>query len=683
MPTDPICGMQVDEKKAPFRKETDDGTIYFCSANCIKKYEQPEKERKKLKLLTASSALISVPVIVLSFFADISNENILLFLLSTPVQFIAGWGFYRGAFDSLKALSANMDTLIATGTTAAWAYSALVVLAGFPGEVYFDASTIIITLILTGKFMEEAMKVKASSAIKKLIGLQPKVAIVIRNGKEIKIKIEEVKAGDIILVKPGEKMPVDGIILEGYSAADESMITGESIPVSKKKGDAVIGATINKYGLLRIAAKNVGKDSVLQQIIKLVKDAQSSKAPIQRLADKISGYFVPVVILISIISFSIWYLGGSGFIFSLTVFISVLIIACPCALGIATPTAIMVGTGLGAEKGILIKGGEALEMAEKINTVVFDKTGTLTKGVLEVTDIISAVKIAEKEVLRLAAIAEKGSEHPIGEAILKHANRLKLKIPKAGSYKTTSGKGIEASYLKHRILVGNRGFMEQNKIGAKPIEEILQKIENEGKTAVIVSYKKAVLGIIGVADTIKPTSKQAVERLEKLGLDIWMITGDNPRTAEAIARQAGIRNVMSEVLPQDKEKKVKELQERGNLVAAVGDGINDAPMLARADLGIAVGSGTDVALEAGKIVLMKNDLRDVAESIKLSRYTVKKIRQNLVWAFGYNILGIPVAAGILYPFTGLLLNPIIAGAAMAFSSASVVGNSLLMKKWKG
>ncbi len=685
MPIDPVCGMHVDDNKAIYKKEIDGKTVYFCSETCLKTYERPEVELKKLKTLVAFSAVISIPVILLSFFLTIPNENLILFLLATPVQFIAGYRFYKGLYDGLRARTTNMDTLIAIGTTAAWAYSTLVVFfpAVFKGETYFDASVIIITLILTGKLLEEIAKGKASSAIKKLMGLQPKTARVVRNNKEIDIPIDDLLVGDIIIVKPGEKIPVDGIVIEGRSSVDEKMLTGESMPVSKEVDDEVIGATINKSGLLKIKATKVGKDTVLAQIIKIVQEALTVKAPIQRLADKVSSYFVPAVIAIAIISFFAWLYAGTGFIFALTIFITILIIACPCALGIATPTAILVGTSLGADNGILIKTGKALETSHKLTTIVFDKTGTLTKGEPKVIDIKSVGRADAGDILRLAAIAEKGSEHPLGEAIVNRAEEMKIKIPDGKNYETFAGKGIRAEYLNKTIHVGNMNFMKEFRIDAGEIENEVQKLEKLGRTVVAVAFGGKIVGIIGIADTLKPYSKEAVQQLKRMKIDVWMFTGDNPRTAQAIANEVGIDKFMSQVLPQDKAAKVKQLQETGAVVAAVGDGINDAPMLAQADIGIAIGSGTDVALETGDLVLIKDDLRDVVTAIDLSRYTIRKIKENLFLAFAYNAAGIPIAAGLLSIFIpGFLLNPIIAGAAMAFSSVSVVGNSLLMRKYK-
>jgi len=686
MAIDPVCGMHVDENKAIYRKEIDGKTIYFCSETCLKTYERPEAELRNLKILVTFSAVVSVPVILLSFFLSVPNGNLILFLLSTPVQFIAGFRFYKGFLDALKAKTPNMDTLIAIGTSSAWFYSSLVTFFpnAFQGETYFDASVIIITLILTGKLLEEIAKGKASTAIKKLMGLQPKTARIIRDEKEMDIPIEDLLVGDVVLVKPGEKIPVDGVVIDGHSSVYEKMITGESMPVTKTIDDEVIGATINKSGLLKIRTTKVGKDTVLAQIIKVVQEALTVKAPIQRLADEVSSYFVPSVIGIAILSFFVWFsVLNAGFVFALTIFITILIIACPCALGIATPTAIVVGTSLGADNGILIKGGKALETAHKLTSVVFDKTGTLTKGEPEVTDVKTISRTNENDILRLAAIAEKGSEHPLGEAIVKKAEEKKIRIPDGSNYETIAGKGIRVTYLNKPIFVGNRVFMKELGFKVEELESKIQKLEEQGKTTVIVAFGDRITGLIGIADTLKPYSKEAVQQLKRMKIAVWMITGDNERTAKAIAKEVVIENVMAEVLPQDKAKKVEELQEKGYKVAAVGDGINDAPMLAQADIGIAIGSGTDVALETGDLVLIKDDLRDVITAIDLSRYTIRKIKENLFLAFVYNTAGIPIAAGLLTIFIpGFLLNPIIAGAAMAFSSVSVVGNALLMRRYK-
>jgi len=643
-----------------------------------------EHEVMTLRRLFLLSVILSLPIFVLSFpeWFGVMVPNIVLLALATPVQFIVGYRFYQGTYIALKSGYASMDTLIAVGTSAAYFYSAVVTLIpGFGDYVYFDSAALIITFIILGKWLEAITKGRASDAIKKLMGLQPKTAIIVRKNKEIEIPVEDIAVGDIVIVKPGQKVPVDGIVLSGSSSVDESMVTGESIPVEKNKGDTVIGGTINKHGSFRFKATKVGKDTVLAQIIKLVEEAQGSKAPIQRLADTVSGYFVPAVILIALASFFAWYLIlGQSFVFSLSIFISVLIIACPCALGLATPTAIMVGTGKGAENGILIKSGEALENARRITTVVFDKTGTLTEGKPKVTDVVALAKIARKDLLRYAAIAEKRSEHPLADAILTRAKEEKIAVPEAVKFEAVPGKGIIAGYGKEEILLGNVSLMARYKV--KVAEDKLGKLESEGKTVMVLAVDRKIVGLIAVADTLKESSKEAVQSLKSMGKEVVMITGDNKKTADAIAKQLGIDYSLAEVLPQEKEKEIEKLQAKGKIVAMVGDGINDAPALAKADLGIAIGAGTDVALETGQIVLMRNDLRDSVRAIELSSYTMKKIKQNLFWAFFYNSVGIPIAAGILYPFTGLLLNPIIAGAAMAFSSVSVVSNSLLMKRYR-
>jgi len=648
-----------------------------------------EKEIRALRVMFIVSLVLAIPIFILSFpelfGVVISQQNFVLLLLATPVQFVVGYRFYKGAFSAMRAKSASMDTLIAVGTSAAYFYSAVVTLSLLPGlenYVYFDTSTIIITFIILGKYFESVTKGRASEAIKKLIGLQPKTAVVVRGGKEIEIAISEVIVGDVVIVKPGQKIPVDGVVIDGFSAVDESMITGESIPVEKKAGDMVIGGTINKHGSFKFRATKVGVDTVLSQIIKLVEDAQSSKAPIQRLADKVSGVFVPAVIFIALASFFVWIAVGQSFIFSLSIFIAVLIIACPCALGLATPTAIIVGTGKAAENGILIKNAEALENARRLTTIVFDKTGTLTKGEPSVTDIVAVGSMSTKKILEYAAIAEKKSEHPLADAIIDKAAEEKIKINEPKSFEAIPGHGIMATYGSKQILFGNQSLMKKYKVKIDAVEEKLSSLESEGKTAMMLAVDKKIVGLIAAADILKEFSKEAVGSLRKMNKEVVMITGDNKRTADAIARQLGIDRVLAEVLPEEKEKEIEKLQAAGKVVAMVGDGINDAPALARADVGIAIGAGTDVALETGQIVLIKNDLRDVVTAIDLSSYTIKKIKQNLFWAFFYNSVGIPIAAGLLYPFTGFLLNPMVAGIAMAFSSVSVVSNSLLMKRYR-
>lgn len=665
-------------------KETDNEAEKFAD----REKEARKKEIRNLRILFLISLILSTPIFILSFpewfMIEIPYQNLILLFLATPVQFIVGYRFYKGAFFSLRARTANMDTLIALGTSSAYFYSMIITLIpAFGKYTYFDTSAVIITFIILGKWLEAITKGKASEAIKKLIGLQPKTAIVIRNGKEIQIPIKDVVVGDIIIVKPGQKIPVDGVIIEGLSSVDESMITGESIPVEKKKGDKVIGATINKHGSFKFKATKIGKDTVLSQIIKLVEEAQGSKAPIQRLADKVSSYFVPTVIIIAFVSFFLWYfVFGQSFIFALNNFIAVLIIACPCALGLATPTAIMVGSGKGAENGILIKSAEALENTHKLTTIVFDKTGTLTEGKPKVTNILAIDKLDEKEILKYAAIAEKSSEHPLAQAVINKAKEEKIKILDANYFEAIPGHGILAKYDRNIILFGNRNLMKKYQIRINWLEKKITDLENEGKTVMILALNKKIVGLVAVADTLKEFSKEAVKKLQNMNKEVIMITGDNERTANAIAKQIGINEVLAGVSPEDKEKEISKLQKKGRIVAMVGDGINDAPALAKADIGIAIGAGTDVALETGQIVLIKNDLRDVVTAIDLSNYTIKKIKQNLFWAFFYNSIGIPIAAGLLYPFTGFLLNPMLAGAAMAFSSVSVVLNSLLMKRYR-
>ncbi|MBI4452236.1 heavy metal translocating P-type ATPase [Candidatus Woesearchaeota archaeon] len=661
--------------------------------------EAREKEIRRLKWEVIIGAILSVPIFILSFpewfKIMIPYQNFVLLLLASPVQLILAYRFYVGTYIGLMNKTANMDTLIAVGTGAAYIYSLLATFFPkmFTGSVYYDTSAIIITFILLGKYLEALTKGKASEAIRKLIGLQAKTAIVVRDGKEIEIPIEGLQIGDVFIVKPGQKIATDGIVISGDSHIDESMITGESMPVSKKINDKVIGATLNKSGMLKIKSTKIGSDTMLAQIIKLVEEAQGSKAPIQRLADKVSGVFVPIVILIAILSFLFWYfiapnslnVPSNDFIFAFTIFIAVLIIACPCALGLATPTAIMVGTGKGAENGILIKNAEALETAHKLTTIVFDKTGTLTKGKPEVTDIaVLDKKFVENDILKFAAIAEKSSEHPLAESVLNLAKSRKITISEPIKFEAISGKGVSAKYKNYDLLIGNDKLMHEYKIKIDDeAEEKIKQLEEQGKTTVILALNKSIIGLIAIADTLKENSKEAVEELHKLGKEVAMITGDNERVANAIAKQLGIKKVLAEVLPQDKEKEIKKLKSEGKIVAMVGDGINDAPALAAADIGIAVGAGTDVAIETGQIILIKNDLRDVVTAIKLSSYTIRKIKQNLFWAFIYNAAGVPIAAGLLYPFFGFLLNPIIAAAAMAFSSVSVVSNSLLMRMWRG
>ena len=611
------------------------------------------------------------------------NFAIIQLVLTIPVMII-GYKFYYIGYKNLFKLSPNMDSLIAIGTSAAFIYSLYGTYNIYTGDgsyamsLYYEAAVTILALITLGKYLEAISKGKTSQAIKKLMGLAPKTATIVRNGKELVIPIDEVIVGDIIIVKPGEKLPVDGEVIEGATAVDEAMLTGESIPVEKTVGSKVIGASINKTGFIKYKATKVGKDTALSQIIKLVEDAQGSKAPIAKLADIIASYFVPIVIGLAILSSIGWLISGEDGVFALTIFISVLVIACPCALGLATPTAIMVGTGKGAEYGVLIKGGEALEVTHQIDTIVFDKTGTITEGKPVVTDIITTT-ISEEELLSIAASSEKGSEHPLGEAIVKGAEERNIKFKEISNFKAIPGHGIQVEIEGKIILLGNKKLMTENSIEVGDLGVKSDKLANEGKTPMYIAINNKLEGIIAVADTVKPSSKEAIENLHKMGIKVAMITGDNKKTADAIAKQVGIDIVLAEVLPEDKANEVKKLQEKGSKVAMVGDGINDAPALAKADIGIAIGTGTDVAIESANIVLMKGDLKDVATAIKLSKATIRNIKQNLFWAFGYNVLGIPVAMGVLHIFGGPLLNPMIGAAAMSLSSVSVLANALRLR----
>ena len=611
------------------------------------------------------------------------NFAIIQLVLTIPVMII-GYKFYYIGYKNLFKLSPNMDSLIAIGTSAAFIYSLYGTYKIYSGDgsyamsLYYEAAVTILALITLGKYLEAISKGKTSQAIKKLMGLAPKTATIVREGKELVIPIDEVIVGDIVIVKPGEKLPVDGEVIEGTTSVDEAMLTGESIPVEKTVGSKVIGASINKTGFIKYKATKVGKDTALSQIIKLVEDAQGSKAPIAKMADIISAYFVPIVIGLAILASIGWLIAGESGVFALTIFISVLVIACPCALGLATPTAIMVGTGKGAEYGVLIKGGEALEVTHQIDTIVFDKTGTITEGKPIVTDIITTT-ISEDELLSIAASSEKGSEHPLGEAIVKGAEERNIKFKDISNFKAIPGHGIQVEIEGKIVLLGNKKLMNENSIDIGNLGVKSDKLANEGKTPMYIAINNKLEGIIAVADTVKPSSKEAIENLHKMGIKVAMITGDNKKTADAIAKQVGIDIVLAEVLPEDKANEVKKLQEKGSKVAMVGDGINDAPALAQADIGIAIGTGTDVAIESANIVLMKGDLKDVATAIKLSKATIRNIKQNLFWAFGYNVLGIPVAMGVLHIFGGPLLNPMIGAAAMSLSSVSVLSNALRLR----
>ena len=699
MAKDPICGMLVDKATA-LKSERAGRAYYFCSVGCQRTFESPEQELKSMKtrvmialtgvlvlailragaflaLATGATIVTWAPIPQLPWF----TWGIWLFLLVTPVQFIGGWSFYKGAWNAIRTRSINMDFLIAMGTSVAYFYSVAVLF--FPEvlpvkveerAVYFEVSAVIIAFVLLGKYMEEIIKKRSSAAVRKLLDLKPATACVIRGGAEMEVPAESVMVDETVVVRPGQKIPTDGVVLEGTSAVDESMLTGESMPVEKKPGEPVIGGTLNRAGLLHCKATRVGAETALAQIIKMVEDAQASTAAVQRLADKVTAYFVPAVVAVAFLAFFGWWAAGN-FPQGLLAFIAVLIISCPCALGVATPAALMVGVGKGAEAGILIRGAEVLERAEKLTTVVFDKTGTLTRGEPNVTDIVALGAATEEEILRLAAAVEAGSEHPLGEAIVRAAQHRELVLPKVAGFEAIPGHGIRGRVDDRAVLLGNRRLFARENIDVTTAEAAMTRLETEGKTAMLAGMNGALFGIIAVADTLKPEAQEAVSALQQEGIEVILLTGDNQRTAHAIATQLGIAQVIAEVLPGDKARIIQDLQKQGKAVAMVGDGVNDAPALAVADIGIAIGSGSDVAKETGGIVLIKNDVRDVVLAIRLSRATMRKIKQNLFWAFIYNTIGIPVAA------LGFL-NPIIAAAAMALSSLSVIVNSALLKRAK-
>ena len=665
-----------------------------------------QREIRALRNRFIIAVILAATIMVLGFSPPFVGRPYLLWALATPVQFWAGFRFYRGAWGALKHKTSDMNTLIAVGTSVAYFYSAIAVV--FPGlfttdvlepHLYFDTSAAIIALVLVGRFLEARARGQTSEALKRLIGLQPKTALVIREGEQREVSVEDVRVGDLILVRPGERIPVDGIVRDGYSSVDESMITGESIPAEKKAGDEVIGATINKTGSFQFEATKVGKDTMLARIVRMVEEAQGSKAPIQRFADVIASYFVPAVIGIAILTFVIWYIVGPApaLTFGLLNFVAVLIIACPCALGLATPTAIIVGTGKGAEHGVLIKNGEALERAHQIDTVLLDKTGTLTRGEPVVTDVVAAPFSSPEEVLRLAASAEHSSEHPLGEAVVRAALDKKLELSPSSDFSAIPGQGVEALVEGKKLLLGNLRFMEGRGVSLNGLQSKASELLEKGKTVMFLALDTQVAGIIGLADTLKPGAKEAIQALRRMGIQTAMLTGDNRRTAEAIAREAGIDRVLAEVLPEHKAGEVKKLQEEGKVVAMVGDGINDAPALAQADIGIAIGTGTDVAMETGDITLISGDLMGIVTAISLSKRTMRTIKQNLFWAFAYNTALIPVAAGVLYLVFGKtgvpsglhfilgqygFLNPMLAAAAMAASSITVVSNSLRLRRFK-
>jgi Cu+-exporting ATPase len=747
MAKDIICGMFVEENENSIQDTKNGIKYYFCSSQCLNEFLEPEKALKKLKMHVAISIALTIPIIILSiphmipelghFFPmeimmRMEYTSYILLALATPIQFWIGWRFYRGFWDGLKAKASNMDTLIAIGTTAAYLYSAIVTIV--PGyfpftAVYFETAAIIITLILVGRLLETKTKEKASDAVRKLLDLKPRTSrvlrLVINEGtktrvtknnnnnnnnnvnenyinfddsklktitkefKEIEIPVEQIEQGDLMVIRPGERVPTDGLVVEGNSSVDESALTGESIPVDKIKGDEVIGATINKNGLIKVKATKVGQDTVLSQIITLVEEAKTGKAKLEKMVDQVAKYFVPAIVVIAIGVFLGWYfIGDAGLTYSILAFVSVMIIACPCALGIATPAALMMGAGKGAENGILYKGGEHIEIANKVNTIVFDKTGTLTVGKPSVTDLVSLTEeIGEQELLRLAAIAESGSEHPLAQAVIRKAKENGTPIANPDSFEAISGHGLKATYSTHTIMIGNRKMMEDNQVAiTESVDAKLSGFEKEGKTAVLVAIDNTLSGILAISDTIKENAKDAIKALKAKGIEVIMLTGDNKRTANAVASKLYIDRVIAEVLPHQKEEVIAKLKTKeGKVVGMVGDGINDAPALARADLGVAIGSGTDVAKETGGIILIKDDIRDVVTALDLGKKTVSKIKQNLFWAFAYNTGLIPVAAGALVPLLGLGVFgwlPILAGLAMAMSSVTVVTNSLLLGKFK-
>jgi Cu+-exporting ATPase len=679
--------MYVNEEHAAFKVERSGKIYYFCSEGCMLTFQQPDRELKKLKNLAIFSLVLGALTFIVMF-AGIPLPLLPMewwaFLLATPVQFIAGWRYYRGAWGALKVRTANMDTLIVIGSTTAWAYSTFVVLFSqwAPSmDIYFDASALILALILIGKYLEEVARGHASDAVRKLLDLQPPMARIVKeDGSEEEVGIETVMPMDILRVKPGERVPLDGVIVDGASSVDESMITGESVPVSKKTGDEVIGGTMNKEGSFKMDVTKIGMNTTLQQIVQMVEEAQLSKAPIQRFADTIAAYFTPTILIIATISALGWfYIAHETFGIAFTTFVAVVIVACPCAVGIATPTAILVGAGLGAQNGILIKNGEFLEKARSLQAVAFDKTGTLTKGELAVTDIVGD---NPDDLLAAAASLEKLSEHPIAAAVVKKAEEKELHLSEPKNFEALPGRGVKGDIGRKHYVVGTNRLIEEMKIEVPDeVKKEAGLLYDQGKTLAFVAANGKVIGIISLADQIKENAPRAVKRLRDMGLRVIMITGDNKRTAEAIAKQVGIEEYRAEVLPEDKVNVVKELQKEGLIVAMVGDGVNDAPALAASDVGIALGSGTDVAIETGGIILIKNNLEDVARAIDLSKRTYSKIKQNLFWAFAYNSALIPVAAGVFIPW-GIQMNPILAAGAMALSSITVVSNSLLLRRWK-
>jgi Cu+-exporting ATPase len=683
----------IVDKETAIKRKIGDRTYYFCSETCARTYEQPELELKAMKRRVALAlagvvgvaalrviALFGLAVAIMTFrIVGISAWDLAFFIISTPIVWMAGWTIHYGAYESLKNRSINMDVLISTGVLAGWGYG--VVNTFFPslgteGFGYMEIAIAILAFVLLGKFIEETVRRKSAAAVRKLLELQPTIARVVKGGQEIEVPLDYVQVGDVLVVKPGEKIPTDGVVVAGYSSVDEKIITGESMPVEKNVGSEVIGATINKSGLLKIEATKIGEDTALMQIVRLVEEAQASSAPVQKFADRVVGYFVPAVFTVAAIAFTFWLI-TSGFASAFLVLLAILLIACPCALGIATPTAILAGVGKGAEHGVLLRGGEYVENARKLTTVIFDKTGTLTKGEPSVTDIVAFENHNEKDVLEYSAIAEKGSEHPLAEAVLKAAEKAEVSVTEAETFEAIPGHGVKASTKKGQIILfGNRRLMQENKIHIEEaIESELTRLEEQGKTAMLLAVDGKIVGVLAAMDTPKDNAAEAIKQLKDMSLEVAMLTGDNERTAKAIAKQLNIDTVIANVLPWQKVDVIKKLQSEGKIVAMVGDGVNDAPALAQAHIGIAIGSGTDIAKETGGIVLIKDDLRDVAKGITLSKATMRKIKQNLFWAFIYNTVSIPIAA------IGLL-SPIIAAGAMAFSSLFVVSNSATLKLLK-
>lgn len=691
MAKDPVCGMFVEEGPHALQTMRHGVKYYFCSEACLVQFQAPEKSLRHLKRLVALGTVFTIPIAALTYLPiipDRSINNLVMFVLSLPVQFYVGSRFYRGSYDALRSRTGNMDLLIGLGTTAAWLYSTIVTFAPgfFPSSAtYFETSAIIITLIQTGNLLEYITKGRASEAVQRLLSLQPTMAHLVRNGVETSIPVEQVEVGDVLLARPGEKIPVDGKIVEGSSVLDESMITGESLPRDKNVGDEVIGATVNKTGLLKVQATKVGQDTVLSQIALLVEEAQIGKAPLQRLADKVAEYFVPSVITIATASALFWYFVAKiGLAFSLLAFVSVVIIACPCALGIATPAALLVGTGKGAEGGILIKGGDQLEVAGKVSTIIFDKTGTLTKGEPSVTDIIPASRFSEAQILGFAGTVEKGSEHPLAKAVISAAQAKNVELFDPKDFDALPGLGVKARVDGHDVLLGNLELMQKFSVPVVENSGVLQDLQSHGKTVAFLAVDRQPAALIGLADTVKDSAARTVAALRKKGMKVIMLTGDNENTAKAIARTLNIDTVFADVRPDQKEVIVKKLQADGKKVAMVGDGINDAPALAAADVGIAIGSGTDVAKETGGIILINDEMTDVPKALELSKATVRKIKENLLWAFFYNVALIPIAAGALVPFLGARIYevlPLLAGLAMAISSVTVVSNSLLLRRF--